>query len=361
MIRFTLPLLPLQRLDTVREERRRLIHETENKTRVTIFLLTFSTFAHPYFSAGDLVPDSSMGRIFTVFYAFSGVACLGIAIGVLGTNVVEAQEAAVQRASNLAKTRVMTFFDSSPDATMELENEEADLEAEEKRLIRQEGPFRQLAQTFAVVLIILIVFACLVAKDPAIGVSWVDAFYYTIITATTVGFGDYAPETQYGRLLAIVFIPVSVGAMGHFLSIVASAIMELRRTRFQRQMESRELSVLDLELMDTDADGQVSQHEFLEFMLLAMNKVDKDFIEEMRGYFKRLDADGTGTLSRDDLIENARRKLAKGSKKLELSDYKRKLLRRAKAAGQGGSELRNSFWGRLSLAKAFEGMSEFRE
>jgi hypothetical protein len=33
---------------------------------------------------GDLVPDTYAGRVFTCFFALSGVACLGIALGVVG-------------------------------------------------------------------------------------------------------------------------------------------------------------------------------------------------------------------------------------------------------------------------------------
>ena len=149
--------------------------------------------------------------------------------------------------------------------------------------------------------------------------------------------------------------------MGHFLSIVASAIVESRRTSFQRKLESQELSLQDLELMDEDGDGCVSRAEFLEFMLgesywrtwereiipfcstpntrrlkiptiVSMGKVDKELIDEMRQYFSKLDIDGSGKLSKEDLITKARQKLRRTSKKLQLASYKRNLLRRAQEA-----------------------------
>jgi hypothetical protein len=71
-------------------------------------MVTFTTIGY-----GDIVPTNYISRIFTIVYAFSGVAFLGIALGILGTHVVEAEEQAVQRTSEMAKTRVMAMFASN--------------------------------------------------------------------------------------------------------------------------------------------------------------------------------------------------------------------------------------------------------
>jgi hypothetical protein len=122
--------------------------------------------------------------------------------------------------------------------------------------------------------------------------------------------------------------------MGHWLSVVASSIIAQRQSGFHRRLQSQELSQSDLDIMDEDGDGNVSRAEFLEFMLVAMNKVDKEFINEMRGHFERLDADNTGFLSREDLIASAKRKLRNPHRKLELSHYKQQLLQQAADASR---------------------------
>mmetsp|Transcript_17688 Transcript_17688/g.41274 ORF Transcript_17688/g.41274 Transcript_17688/m.41274 type:complete len:300 (+) Transcript_17688:194-1093(+) len=120
--------------------------------------------------------------------------------------------------------------------------------------------------------------------------------------------------------------------MGHFLSSVAEAIMDTRARTVRQNLAMQELSPDDLEIMDTDGDGVVTRAEFLEYMLVALNKVDKEFIEELRDHFKRLDVDGTGSLSKNDLIEQARRKLQRIHHKLDLCNYKQELLRKAAAS-----------------------------
>ena len=147
-----------------------------------------------------------------------------------------------------------------------------------------------------------------------------------------MGYGDLAPTTQHGKMVAIVFIPLAVASMGHWLGLVASWIMDGRSARHRKKMYGRELTQRDLDIMDVDGDGQVSRAEFLEFMLVAMNLIDEDLMHELRDHFDRLDVDGTGSLSRDDLVEVARRKVHTVRHKLHLSAYRERLLQQ----GRGG-------------------------
>ena len=57
-----------------------------------------------------------------------------------------------------------------------------------------------------------------------------------------------------------------------------------------------------------------------------MKKVDPELLDELRDYFDRLDVANTGELSKDTLIEMARRKMQSPRRKLELYAYKQRLL-----------------------------------
>ncbi len=179
---------------------------------------------------------------------------------------------------------------------------------------------------FGFVLAILVIFGVVVAQDPAI--EYYDVPYFVITTSTTCGFGDMAPVSQLGRLATAIFIPLAVGFMGNWMAFIARWIIERRRQKnFRRHMESRDINLSDLEAMAEDGDGStVTKAEFLEFMLIAMRKVDRDLMDELDAHFRRLDVDGSGVLSRDDLIVHARRKLKDPARKLELARYKTKLL-----------------------------------
>jgi voltage-gated potassium channel len=53
-----------------------------------------------------------------------------------------------------------------------------------------------------------------------------DAFYFTIVTVATVGFGDIAPQTSGGRLVAIAMIFSGLGVLSFFTSIIVAALSE---------------------------------------------------------------------------------------------------------------------------------------
>ena len=44
------------------------------------------------------------------------------------------------------------------------------------------------------------------------GLSWADSLYFTIVTITTVGYGDVHPQTEAGRLFAIPVIVIGVSS-----------------------------------------------------------------------------------------------------------------------------------------------------
>lgn len=57
--------------------------------------------------------------------------------------------------------------------------------------------------------------------------SFLDAFYFSTSTFTTVGFGDIAPVTRPGRVLAIVMMFFGSLTYVSFMAIVSSSIVEL--------------------------------------------------------------------------------------------------------------------------------------
>lgn len=72
--------------------------------------------------------------------------------------------------------------------------------------------FRILALTVGVVLATGTVFFHFVENW-----SWLDAYYYCVVTLTTVGYGDLTPKTQIGKFAATIYIFLGVGLIAAFV------------------------------------------------------------------------------------------------------------------------------------------------
>lgn len=47
--------------------------------------------------------------------------------------------------------------------------------------------------------------------------GWVDSFYYCVIAATTVGFGDVTPQTSAGKLLTVAYVIAGISLFTTYL------------------------------------------------------------------------------------------------------------------------------------------------
>jgi len=129
--------------------------------------------------------------------------------------------------------------------------------------------------------------------------SGVDSIYFSIITLTTVGFGDVTPQSQGGRLLASFLLPIGLVT----LTIVASSTAEKLASVGKPKGKSLKMLLSELQhVIEEDDDGTVSEEEFMIFMLKQSGKLDEDTEDILRRQFKALDADGSGELDEDDVV-----------------------------------------------------------
>jgi len=56
------------------------------------------------------------------------------------------------------------------------------------------------------------------------GWGWIDALYFTVITLTTIGYGDLNPTTPGSKIFTIFFIFVGLGVFSAFILLVAERV-----------------------------------------------------------------------------------------------------------------------------------------
>jgi voltage-gated potassium channel len=72
------------------------------------------------------------------------------------------------------------------------------------------------------------------------GWSVVDAFYFSVTTLTTVGFGDLAPATTFGKLFMVVYIFAGLGLIVGFINAVAQETLSHQSSRGRSSSEGDE-------------------------------------------------------------------------------------------------------------------------
>ena len=64
------------------------------------------------------------------------------------------------------------------------------------------------------------------------GWSWLDSLYFSVITLTTVGYGDMTVQTAGGKIFTIVYLFFGIGILLAFINAVAHhALIESRREK----------------------------------------------------------------------------------------------------------------------------------
>jgi len=75
------------------------------------------------------------------------------------------------------------------------------------------------------------------------GFSWVDSFYFTSVTLTTVGFGDFVPSTIAGKIFTVAYLFVGIGIILGFINLLAK--QRIRRRLYQSAEKEKEIDKLE--------------------------------------------------------------------------------------------------------------------
>jgi voltage-gated potassium channel Kch len=101
------------------------------------------------------------------------------------------------------------------------------------RLILQSQELRGLFMIVLVLLLVGAVFYHNVEKW-----SLLDSLYFSVITLTTIGYGDFTPHTPLGKVFTMVYVFMGLGALGVFISAVSEQTLNENRRRVREKLET---------------------------------------------------------------------------------------------------------------------------
>ena len=71
------------------------------------------------------------------------------------------------------------------------------------------------------------------------GWTWLDSLYFSVITLTTIGFGDLSPKTGIGKIFTMIYILVGLGTLAGFISALASHTLK-RQAEAKQSLKDKE-------------------------------------------------------------------------------------------------------------------------
>lgn len=60
------------------------------------------------------------------------------------------------------------------------------------------------------------------------GWSVIDSLYFSVVTLTTIGYGDFAPKTDGGKLFTVLYIIVGIGMILSFINTIQHHYTHMR-------------------------------------------------------------------------------------------------------------------------------------
>eukprot|EP00442_Polarella_glacialis_P004337 CAMPEP_0115150070 /NCGR_PEP_ID=MMETSP0227-20121206/64845_1 /TAXON_ID=89957 /ORGANISM="Polarella glacialis, Strain CCMP 1383" /LENGTH=310 /DNA_ID=CAMNT_0002560415 /DNA_START=151 /DNA_END=1079 /DNA_ORIENTATION=+ len=143
--------------------------------------------------------------------------------------------------------------------------------------------------------------------------SYKSAFYMSVVTATTVGFGDFSPKSYWGRVFGIFWMIIGVAATANFISACSGVIAgdddSNDKEEDIEQVES--ISKVLFDSMDKDNNGSLAKSEYMAYMLVKHKFVNPEVLDLIAQRFEEIDVKRTRSVTFDDVIAAKQRNAAK--------------------------------------------------
>ncbi|KAA8526205.1 hypothetical protein F0562_008056 [Nyssa sinensis] len=233
---------------------------------------------------GDIVPDTTFTKLFTCAFILVGFGFVDILLNGLVTYILDMQEAVLLSTvyENKSNTMVRTYMIDTAKGRMRIR--------------------------MKVGLALAVVISCIAIGTVSVHfleeMSWVDSFYLSVTSVTTVGYGDYAFKTLTGRCFAIVWLLVSTLAVARAFLYLTELRIDKRNRKIAKWILQKKMTLGDLVAADLDHDGSISKSEYIIYKLKEMGKITEKDIMLICNQFDTLDHSNCGRLTVADLMES---------------------------------------------------------
>lgn len=234
---------------------------------------------------GDITPNSTATKMFSIMFVLVGFGFIDILLSGMVSYVLDLQESYLLRAAqdrNEKKHSGGSYL--------------VDLKKGRMRI--------RMKVALALGVVVLCIGIGVAAVHFVERLGWLDSFYFSVMSVTTVGYGDRAFTSMPGRIFASIWLLVSTLAVARAFLYLAEARVDKRQRRIAKWVLSHDMTVAEFLAADIDNNGFVSKSEYVIYKLKEMGKVSEKDILQICNKFDRLDTGNCGKISLADLMES---------------------------------------------------------
>ncbi|XP_044496794.1 two-pore potassium channel 3-like [Mangifera indica] len=258
-----------------------------NETHPVVDALYFCIVTMCTIGYGDITPNTVATKLFSILFVLVGFGFVDILLSGMVTYVLDLQE------SNLLKT-IKGADDKETRSSYIVDVKKGRMRIRMK-----------VALALGVVVLCIGVGVAVMHFVEKLG--WLDSFYLSVMSVTTVGYGDRAFRSLAGRIFASIWLLVSTLAVARAFLYLAEARVDKRHRRMAKWVLHQDMTVAEFLAADIDNNGCVSKSEYVIYKLKEMGKITEKDIQQVCETFDRLDTGNCGKITLADLMPSHRR------------------------------------------------------
>ncbi|KAK9706916.1 hypothetical protein RND81_07G160300 [Saponaria officinalis] len=228
---------------------------------------------------GDITPNSTVTKLFSILFVLVGFGFVDILLSAMVSYVLDLQENYLLKTVKAGKQAKSVLIDV------------------------KKGRMRiRMKVGLALGVVVLCIGIGVGVMHFVENLGWVDALYLSVMSVTTVGYGDRAFKSLNGRIFASVWLLVSTLAVARAFLYLAEARVDKRHRRLAKWVLGQDLTVSQFLAADMDNNGFVSKSEYVIYKLKEMGKVSEKDILLICKKFDQLDSGNCGKITLADLM-----------------------------------------------------------
>ncbi|KAL8544769.1 hypothetical protein ACS0TY_005116 [Phlomoides rotata] len=252
-------------------------HFSGEETHPVVDALYFCIVTMCTIGYGDIAPTSPIAKVFACFFVLVGFGFIDILLSGVVNYVLDLQE-----------NMILAGIKGGPQHNQQ--HAPPRFSARNFLVDVAKGRMRiRLKVGLAMGSVVLCIGAGILVLHFVESFDMVDSVYLSVMSVTTVGYGDMAFKTVEGRLFASIWLLFSTLAVARAFVYLVEARIDKRHRKIANWVLHRRITVDDLLAADINHNGFISKSEYVIFKLKEMGKIQDKDILQICDQFNKLD------------------------------------------------------------------------